>query len=91
MSDVYSLVRHEFPWKPGSYRVSVQIESPEPFEAVGTEYEFSLSPLFVQRLHENLSQVEQYYCAEVFPEDADGNKTPIARWDWVYPEMRSIG
>lgn len=88
MSDVYSLIRHEFPWKPGYYRVSIKIESPESFEVTNTEYEFSLSPLFVQRLHENLAQVEVYYAAEVFPEDEEGNKTPVARWDWVYPEMR---
>lgn len=90
MSDVYSFIRHELPWKPGSYRVSILIESPEVFDVVGTEYEFSLSPLFIQRLHTNLEQVETYYAAEIFPEDDAGNKSPIARWDWVYPEMHPI-
>ena len=89
MSDVYSFIRQAFPWKPGSYRVSVLIESPEAFEAIGTEYEFSLSPLFVQRLHENLGQVETYYAAEIFPEDEEGNTREVARWDWVYPGLRA--
>jgi hypothetical protein len=90
MSDLYSFIKHEFPWKPGSYRVLIQIESPEVFDVVGTEYQFVLSPLFVQRLHENLDQIETYYAAEVFPKDDAGEKSPLARWDWVYPEMRAI-
>jgi hypothetical protein len=89
MSDLYSYIKQSFTWKPGGYRLRVLLESPDAFAVLDDEYAFTLSPLQVQNLANNLRHIEQYYANEVLPTKAGEEPTPIV-WGWVYPEMPRI-
>lgn len=89
MTDLYSFIRQYFSWKPGSYRVKVLLESPDTFTVLDNEYTFSLSPLQVQNLSENLSQIEPYFVNELIPAK-DGEQRGQIAWSWVYPDMQKV-
>lgn len=89
MGDLYSYIKQSFSWKPGGYRLQVLLESPDAFTVLDDEYVFTLSPLQVQNLANNLRYIEQYYANEVLPPKAGEQSTPI-EWSWVYPEMPKV-
>lgn len=89
MAEVYSFIRQSFSWKPGSYRVKVMLESPDTFVVLDDEYAFTLSPLDVQNLSENLNHVEQYFANEVLPLQEGEQRAPI-NWSWAYPDMQKV-
>jgi hypothetical protein len=89
MLDVFSFIQQSFGWKPGSYRLRIELESPDVFSVIDDEYSFSLSPLHVQNLSGNLKQMEQYYANEILPAVPDEPKALIT-WNWVYPEMQLL-
>lgn len=89
MTDLYSFIRQSFSWKPGGYRVKVLLESPDAFAVLDDEYTFTLSPLQVQNLSDNLNHIEQYFADEVVPAKEGEQRTQIA-WSWAYPDMQKV-
>jgi hypothetical protein len=89
MADVYSFIRQSFAWKPGGYRLQVQLESPDAFTVLDDQYSFTLSPLEVQNLSDNLRHIEQYFANEVLPAKEGAQPAPIP-WRWVYPDMQKV-
>jgi len=89
MADVYSFIRQSFAWKPGGYRLQVQLESPDAFTVLDDEYFFTLSPLEVQNLSDNLHHIEQYFANEVLPAK-EGEQVATIPWRWVYPDMQKV-
>ena len=87
MNDVYSYIRQSFSCKPGGYRLQVLLESPDAFTVLDDEYTFTLSPLQVGNLSDNLAQVEQDFANQVMPRKPDEPLVQIV-WNWMYPEMR---
>jgi hypothetical protein len=90
MADLYSFVRQSFAWKPGSYRLRIELQSPDAFAVKDDEYSFSLTPLQVQNLSENLRFVETYYANEVDPPQQEDGKPAQIPWSWVYPDMQRL-
>lgn len=90
MTEVYAFIRQAFAWKPGAYRVRVELDSPDSFIVTGDEYCFALSPLQVQRLSANLQYVETFYANEVNPLPPPPEKIEPIPWGWVYPDMQSV-
>lgn len=86
MADVYSFIRQSFAWKTGVYRLRVLLDSPDAFNVLNDEYTFTLSPLQVQGLSDNLKHVEQYYADEVL-QLKDGEERKQIPWYWVYPDL----
>ena len=87
MTDVYAFIRQSFSWKPGGYRVQVLLESPDVFTVLDDEYTFTLSPLQVKNLSDNLCHIEPYYLNEIVPPPPENPERQIS-WNWVYPEMQ---
>lgn len=89
MADLYSFIRQSFSWKPGGYRVKVLLESPDAFTVLDDEYAFTLSPLQVQNMSDNLNHTEQYFANEVLPLKEGEQRAPII-WSWTYPDMQKV-
>jgi hypothetical protein len=87
--DVYSFIKQSFAWKPGSYRLQVQLESPDVFNVLDDHYSFTLSPLQVQNLSNNLLYIEQSFVIQVLPA-AEGQVPAAIPWQWAYPEMQKV-
>ena len=89
MADVYSFIRQSFAWKPGGYRLQVQLDSPDAFKVLDDEYFFTLAPLEVQNLSDNLLHIEQFFANEVLPAK-EGEQPATIPWRWVYPDMQKV-
>ncbi len=89
MTDLYSFIRQSFSWKPGGYRIKVLLDSPDAFTVLDDEYAFTLSPLQVQDLSDNLNHIEQYFAYEVLPLKDGEQRAPII-WNWTYPDMQKV-
>jgi len=89
MTDLYYFIKQAFSWKPGGYRVKVLLESPDAFTVLDDEYAFTLLPLQVQDLSDNLDHIEQFFAYEVLLPKEGEQRAPIA-WSWVYPDMQKI-
>ena len=89
MTDVYSFIKQSFSWKPGSYHVKVILESPDAFVVLDAEYAFTLSPLQIQNLSDNLNHIEAYFANEVLPMKEGEQRVPI-NWNWAYPDMQKV-
>lgn len=61
MTDLYSFIRHSFPWKQGKYKLSIEIQSPEKFEIIDDQREFLLSHLDIEELAKNKDMIEKDY------------------------------
>lgn len=90
MTDLYFHIRQSFSWKPGTYRVTVTLDSPDPFSILDDVYSFSLTPLQVQDVASNLELLNHYYANETFPRSPEQKKPEDVPWRWVYPEMQLI-
>ncbi len=89
MADLYSYTRQAFPWKPGTYHLSIILESPDKFTVLDDQYSFILTPLQIQQLEGNLNLVEPYYANEILPPE-DGKETKKVQMNWVYPQMKRV-
>ena len=89
MSEIYSHFRQSFSWKPGTYRLTVLIESPDAFDVVDDEYTFSLSPIQITDLNSNLHHIEKYYSNEIVPLK-EGEQIKQIVWKWSYPDMQRV-
>ncbi|MCQ3829150.1 hypothetical protein HXX02_06810 [Microbulbifer elongatus] len=83
--DVYNYIKHAFSWKSGKYKVVFELESPEAFNLVDNEYEFTLTPLDIEELEKNKDFIEQDYINSFVAEEHDSHK-PI-RWNWRNPSI----
>jgi len=89
MADLYSYTRQSFSWKPGAYRLSVVLESPDEFTVLGDQYSFNLAPIQVKQLTDNLDIVEPSYASEILPAKV-GEEPKKIEWNWVYPQMQLV-
>ncbi len=89
MVDLYAYIKQSFSWKPGGYRMKIEIESPDVFQVVDDEYTFSLSPMHAEKLAQNLSLIERSYATEVDPSLPESS-TGETIWAWVYPDMQLV-
>ncbi|MES2365846.1 MAG: hypothetical protein V4563_08145 [Pseudomonadota bacterium] len=89
MNEIYSYIKQAFSWKPGGYRVKILLESPDAFTVLDDEYMFTLSPLQVQNLSDNLNRIEQSFANEILP-GIEGEQPAQIAWAWVYPEMQKV-
>jgi hypothetical protein len=81
MTDLYSFNKHAFSWKPGKYKVSIEMQSPEKFDLVDNIKEFNLSPLDLERLEKNKDSLEQDYRRVIL-----GEEDKVA-WQWCNPVL----
>ena len=83
--DLYSYIKQAFSWKTGTYKVKYEIESPDKFNLVGNNYEFSLTPLDIEDLEKNREIIEQEYINSFVSEKHEKHKE--VSWKWVYPSI----
>lgn len=83
--DVYNYIKHAFSWKSGKYKVVFELESPEKFNIVDNEYEFTLMPMDIEELEKNKESIEQDYLNSfIKQEDPDYKEV---RWNWRNPSI----
>lgn len=86
MTDLYGYIKHSFSWKSGSYKAVIELESPESFNIVDNVYGFSLTPIDIEELDKNKSQIEISY-----GKNSHGNATQEkvdASWNWRSPTLK---
>jgi hypothetical protein len=81
--DVYNYIKHAFTWKSGKYKVFFELESPEKFDIVDNEYEFTLMPIDIEALEKNKNSIEQDYINAFVKNDSDDYK--VVNWNWRNP------
>jgi hypothetical protein len=59
------------------------------FNVLDDHYSFTLSPLQVQNLSNNLLYIEQSFVIQVLPA-AEGQVPAAIPWQWAYPEMQKV-
>ncbi len=84
MTELYSFNKHAFPWKPGKYTVTIEIQSPENFTLVDNVREFSLTPIEVEKLELNKDQLEVDYRGMIVGANEDED---MANWQWCNPVL----
>jgi len=85
MLDVYSYIKHGFSWKAGKYKVVFQIETPESFNLVDNEYEFTLMPIDIEVLEKNKDSIKQEHINRFAGENHEKHK--VIAWNWRYPTL----
>lgn len=83
--DVYNYIKHAFSWKSGKYKVVFELESPEAFNLVDNEYEFTLMPIDIEELEKNKAFIEQDYINEFVTNENTAHKKVF--WNWRYPSI----
>lgn len=86
LRDLYAFNRQFFTWKPGRYKVSVELSSPEDFSILDNKYTFILTPLQSEELSSNRDLIESHYLAELFP-TPEWTTTHVP-WKWIYPDFQ---
>ncbi|MFV7710364.1 hypothetical protein [Shewanella algae] len=81
--DVYNYIKHAFSWKAGKYKVAFELESPESFNLVDNEYEFTLMPVDIEELDKNKGSIEQVYINAFV--NAEHAKYKQVYWNWRNP------
>ena len=83
--DVYNYIKHAFSWKSGKYTVVFELESPEKFNIVDNEYEFTLMAMDIEELERNKLSIEQDYM-NTFIQTEDPAYREV-RWNWRNPSI----
>lgn len=83
--NVYNYIKHAFAWKSGKYKVVFEISSPEEFNLVDNEYEFSLLPIDIEELEKNKNSIEQEYINTFVPNEHEKYKNIF--WNWRNPPL----
>ena len=86
--DVYNYIKHAFTWKSGKYKVVFELESPESFNIVDNEYEFTLTPMDIEELEKNKKSIEQDYLNAFVASDNEAYKQ--VHWNWRNPSIYKI-
>jgi hypothetical protein len=86
MTDLYSYIKRSFLWKEGSYTLTFELDSPQPFRISGNVYRFTLSPVDIEELEKNKEQVERDY-RDRFISRKEGESALV--WSWRYPQLQS--
>ena len=84
MTDLYSFNKHAFSWKPGKYKVSIEMKSPEEFDLVDNIREFNLYPLDIEKLEKNKDFLEQDY------RRISLNEEDKVVWQWCNPSLVKV-
>ena len=88
MTDLYGYIKHSFSWKSGVYKAVIELESPESFDLVDNEYEFTLTPIDIEELDKNKSQIEIDYGRNT---QGNGNQEKLnAVWNWRNPILKKL-
>lgn len=87
MADVFLCVKQAFSWKAGNYKLRFEIESPESFSVSDDKYEFSLTPVDIEHLQQNIGTIEESYARELTSSREEDKPSPIV-WNWSYPDLR---
>ncbi len=81
MTEMYSFNKHAFSWKPGTYKVSIEMQSPEKFDLVDNFREFNLYSLDIENLEKNKEFLEMDYKRIIM-----GGEEKVA-WQWCNPTL----
>jgi len=78
MNDLFTFCEQSICWKRGTYKIIFELESPEKFDLIDNEYEFTLLSSDIVSLEKNKNYIEQFYANEILPEE-DFKKV---NWNW---------
>ncbi len=79
------LYNERFPWQEGAYAVEVELRIAGVKEPTKQNFSFRLTSGDVQRLHQNLDEVERYVRELIQPPAAAASIN--YHWNWVYPHF----
>ena len=80
-ADMVEYAKKRFIWQDGRYAVRLQLRIVGVKEPTVQRFQFVLSKNDVERLQQNLDEIERYARNLVQPPKA----TPLYTWNWVYP------
>ena len=84
MVDLFGYIKRSFSWKAGNYEAIIEIDSPEEFNLIDNRYGFSLTPIDIEDLDKDKSQIEKSF--EILKED----KSNEVIWYWRYPLLSKL-
>lgn len=82
MKEIYSFIKHSFPWKQGVYIATIEIKSPEKFTIIENSRKFILSHLDIELLSKNKEFIEREY-KRVMLGELEQEET--FSWNWCNP------
>jgi len=86
MQDLIGFIKQSFYWKVGTYKVTIEVESPEEFNITDNTYEFSLTPLDVEDLEKNKGLIEYDYKNILVPQANEEYEEIV--WNWKNPALQ---
>ncbi|MEW8501456.1 MAG: hypothetical protein AB2597_01980 [Candidatus Thiodiazotropha sp.] len=86
MQELVKYIQQSFYWQVGTYEVTIQVESPEPFVIKGNKYLFSLTPLDIEALENNKDFIENDYKNILVPQSDEEFKK--VEWKWRNPPLQ---
>lgn len=84
MTELYSFIKHAFPWKEGKYSLSIDIQSPEEFVIVDNHRDFLLTHLDIEELSKNNDLIEKEYRRQLI--GLSKNEDDVI-WQWRNPSL----
>lgn len=82
-ADLIDFSKKRFTWQDGNYTVELQLRIAGVKDATIQRFEFALSKNDVERLHQNLDEVEKYAQDVILPPDPPRQYI----WNWAYPRF----
>ncbi len=86
VQELVKYIQQSFYWQVGTYEVTIQVESPEPFDIKGNKYKFSLTPLDIENLEKNKDFIERDYKNIIVPQSDEEFKK--VEWKWKNPLLQ---
>ncbi len=86
VQELVKYIQQSFYWQVGTYEVTIQVESPEPFDIKGNKYKFSLTPLDIENLEKNKDFIERDYKNIIVPQSDEEFKK--VEWKWKNPPLQ---
>jgi hypothetical protein len=87
MIDLYNFNKQAFSWKSGLYTMCIEIGSPEKFDLVDPERSFVLNPIDIEKLRQNVEQLELGYKHMLITPESKADEIV---WQWCYPALRKM-
>lgn len=85
-ADLIAFYKKRFSWQEGDYSVQLELRIAGVKEPAIQMFHFKLTKNDVERLEQNLKEIERYM-RDIFHPPAEG-QTPNYSWNWAYPLFR---